>query len=156
MKVVTFFILLAGLMSCHERVVNPYEPHPVLVKEIAVANEFEFGRLEIEVHIVDAVTGRLLGCAGANSGLRQVDTVDVVYYVDADFMRPEGGLLYIEDIEDREIEIWVIEDDEAECPGPFLPDEDDIVGISRAIAGYQLGRDIEMHFDDVLHLRLGI
>ncbi len=154
-KFLLFLLMFGGLMSCHQEVINPYEPHPILVKEIEVRNEYELGRLEVEIHITDAVTGRLLGCSGARQGLRAVDTVHVLYFVDADFVRPEGGLLYLEDIENREIEVWVIEDDEAECPGPFIPHEDDLIGISGPIPGYQLDGNIDLQFDDVLHLRLG-
>ena len=150
----TFLLIVLFFSGCYSTL-EPYSPTPLYISEIEVDGEYDFGRLEVEAHIVDAHTGRLLGCAGGRTGLRYVDSAYVFYEVHAEFIRPEGGVLYFEDVQQRDIEIWIIEDDEAECPGPFVPGEDDIIGISRAIPGRDLDRMINLRFDDVVHLQIG-
>ena len=89
-------------------------------------------------------------------GLERVDSSDYVFTVDAEFHCAEcGGRLFYEDIEDLEVEIWVIEDDEEPCPGPIVPGTDDIIGISDPIPGWEFDRMRNYSFENVLHLRMG-
>jgi hypothetical protein len=128
---------------------------PVYVSEIMVTGDHDLMRLEVEVHIVDANTGRLLGCAGDYQGLRHVNYPDVMYEVYAKFETPDGQTLFYSDLKYRDIEIWVIEDDLEACPGPFLPNVDDVIGISGVIDGRELRRQVHLSFDNVVHLRIG-
>ncbi len=154
-KIYLLTALLALLVGGCYHSPGPLQRTPLYIAEIEVTGEYDFGRLEVEVHLVEAGSGRLLGCAGAETGLRQVDSADVFYEVYAEFIRPDGGLLYLEEVWHRDLEVWVVEDDEAPCPGPFLPDEDDIIGISRPLPGEDLDGMVNLRFDHVIHLRIG-
>lgn len=155
-KVLTIVLALL-IVGCDVHIVDGggHHSNPLYITEIEVTGEYDVLRMEVEVHLVDANTGRLLGCAGQNSGLRHVDYPDIFYEVDAEFVTPDGDLLYYEDIRNRDIEVWVIEDDLDPCPGPYVPHEDDIIGISRPIDGRDFRRLIDLSFDNVVHLRMG-
>ena len=147
---VALWVLATGC----EDIIEPL-PSPLWISDIEVTGEYELSHLEVEVHLVDAVTGLLLGCAGGHSGLRNVDESDVLYSVDAEFHTPEGDLLYYEDIRYRVIEIWVLEDDLDPCPAPFVEGVDDIIGISPPIEGREFRRFSDYSFGDVVYLRMG-
>ncbi|MCB0292067.1 MAG: hypothetical protein KDH97_17565 [Calditrichaeota bacterium] len=148
--------LLCGVFSCSDDAVDPYGRHPLRISEMMVTGEYDLGKLEVEVHLFDAETGRFLGCSGQMQGLERVDSSDYVFTVDAEFHCAEcGGRLFYEDIEDLEVEIWVIEDDEEPCPGPIVPGTDDIIGISDPIPGWEFDRMRNYSFENVLHLRMG-
>ena len=154
---VTITVALVLLTTaCQENGFDHYDPTPVVISEIEVTNEFDVGRLEVEVHIVDARSGYMIGCSGSGQGLRGVDSTDIRYYVDADFVTPEGYQLFLEDFEYRDVEIWVIEDDEANCPGPYIPHADDIIGISRPFHAEEFYYTLDMAFGNVIFLQLGI
>ena len=152
MSLLTFSLL--GVMACSESV-DPNAPRPIQVREIEVTDEGDLGNLEVEVHILETGSKTLLGCSGQDHGLRDVDSTDILYFVDADFETPEGNTLFLEDVESKEIIIWVIEDDEDPCPGPYVPDKDDIIGISSPLPGSDLSGFIELSFGRVVHLLIG-
>jgi hypothetical protein len=159
MTMVIFLAVFAFIMGgCDIHIVDNgggFYDGPIYVSEIMVTGDYDLTRLEVEVHIVDANTGRLLGCAGDHQGLRHVNYPDVMYEVYAEFHTPNGNTLYYSDLKYRDIEIWVIEDDLDPCPAPFLPNVDDVIGISGVIDGRELRRQIRLSFDDVVHLRIG-
>lgn len=150
-------ILFGGVSSCTDSSVDPYGRHPLRISEMMVTGEYDgLGNLEVEVHLFDAETGRFLGCSGQMQGLERVDSSDYVFAVDAEFLRAGGGgRLFYEDVEDLEVEIWVIEDDDEPCPGPIVPGVDDIIGISAPIPGWEFDRMRNYSFENVLHLRMG-
>jgi hypothetical protein len=152
-SLITFSLL--GVMTCSDPV-DPNAPRPIQVREIEVTNVNDFpGKLEVEVHILEAGSGTLLGCSGQNHGLEDVDSGDTLYFVDADFETPEGNTLFLEDVESMEIIIWVIEDDKDPCPCPHIPGEDELIGTSSPLPGSDLSEFIELRFHRVVHLLIG-
>ncbi len=154
-RIVTAILAAAALSACRE-IIAPEQLHPLHVWEIEVAGEFELSRLEVEVHLLDARTGRLLGCSGASQGMAPVDSNYIRYYIDADFVTPGNRRLFIEDIEYRDIEVWVIEDDSEPCPGPFVPGVDDVIGVSRPVPGDIFWDSPVLRFGRVRRLVIGI
>lgn len=67
-------------------------PDRVTITEIAVTNEYEFSRLEIEVHIYDRADN-FIACSGQINGLEHVDASNRFYSVGAFFNKPDGGYL---------------------------------------------------------------
>lgn len=150
-----FFLLIA----CSGRSIYEPEPIPIRITEIEVSDEYDsVGKLEVEVHIFDANSGDLLGCSGNFQGLGHVDSSDHLFYTNAEFVRPDyqtRTYLYYEDIQFRDIIIWVIEDDDNPCPGEIDHGQDDIIGISDPMDGRRLNRFRILSFDNVVHLRIG-
>ena len=62
-------------------------PDRVTITEIAVTNEYEFSRLEIEVHIYDHANN-FMACFGQINGLEHVDASNRLYSVGAFFNMP--------------------------------------------------------------------
>lgn len=119
--------------------------------DIEVTGETDFGALDVEVHLFDAIDHTHLGCAGQGDGLEDVDQSDVHYQVAALFQDPvDGGEVTPFDIVGRSIEVQVIEDDVAPCPAPPGPD-DDVIGIATGLDFYT-GRPVT--FDNVIDLRI--
>ena len=121
------------------------------ITDVEVTGENDFGALEVEVHLFDAVDHTFLGCAGQGDGLEDVDESDVHYTVSALLRRAtDGGELTPFDITGRSIEVQVIEDDVDPCPLPPGPD-DDVIGIA---TGLDLFTGRPASFDDVVDLRV--
>lgn len=151
-------LLVLFFSGCEVIYEAPYEPNYIRASEIEVTGEFDhFGSaLEVEIHIIEANTNRFIACAGNHHGLERVDSSDYFYEIDALFETPlHNDYLTYEDIEGLDIYLLVFEDDEAECPGPFIWDEDDMIGVSRVFRGEDLYRMRNFSFDDVVHLRMG-
>lgn len=129
----------------------------VTITQIEVTNEWEFSRLEIEVHMFDH-EHNFLGCAGQINGLRRVDASNIRYEVEGFFTTPENRHLTFEDIKDKEVYLIVIEDDVAPCPSPgvggIFPVTDDVVGTSALFAGSEIAGTKDMTFDNVTFLRI--
>lgn len=144
--------LLQALISPPDAEAPPFEavsPPPdtsIRIKEIQVQAEVQGepgeGLLEIEVHIVDAGSGALLGRAGAIQGLWPVDISGVVYRVDAYFVKPgsvtgypapRANWISEDDVKGKSIKLMIIEDDHSPGASPGEGSLDDLVGVSRAL-----------------------
>lgn len=123
------------------------------ITTIQVTGEVDFGALEVEVHLFDAVDLTHLGCAGQDDGLEQVDDSDVRYQLVARFQDPrDGSEVDALDLAGRAIEVQVIEDDTDRCPTPPGPD-DDVIGIATGL-DFRAGQTVA--FDNVTALRIAI
>ena len=125
------------------------------VTDLTVTNEDDFSLLDVEVHLFDSTTHAHLGCSGQNQGMEPVDASDVVYQLDAHFIRAipdEDQLMTEDDLVGRGIEMQIIEDDALPCPEP--PGlEDDVIGIATVdFTTFDLGRSLS--FDDVVNVRV--
>lgn len=128
----------------------------LLVTDIAVTGETDFGNLDVEVHLFDAVTHAHLGCAGAGEGLEKVDADDIHYEVSAFFRDPiTRHQVPPAAVDGRPIEVQVIEDDLDPCPTAPGPD-DDVIGISPALDVATFDRGETLAFDRVVTLRVSI
>ncbi len=128
-------------------------PARLRITDIEVTGEIDFGNLEVEVHLFDAVDHTFLGCSGQDNGLEQVDASDVPYAVSAYVRAPDlDRELGPVDLEGRAIEIQVIEDDTDRCPARPGPD-DDVIGIA---TGFDLLSGQTVAFDDVTRLRIAV
>ncbi len=103
----------------------------------------------------------LLGCSGADSGLRDVDEASVRYFVSGYFQRPPDGEteLTLDDVVNRDVFLLVIEDDQDPCPlptneGSFDLIADDLIGESAVFRGEDLADGLVFAFDDVARLVL--
>lgn len=123
------------------------------ITDIEVTGETDFGSLEVEVHLFDALDHTFLGCAGQGEGLEDVDASDVTYAVSAYFRGPDSDFeIDPLDLAGRSIEVQVIEDDTDPCPAPPGPD-DDVIGIATGIDFYA-GQTVA--FEDVTLLRIAV
>jgi len=123
------------------------------ITEIEVTGETDFGSLEVEVHLFDALDHTFLGCAGQDHGLEAVDLSDTTYAVSAYFRAPDFDReLDSFDLAGRTIEIQVVEDDDGACPVPPGA-SDDVIGITAGLDFYA-GQTVA--FDDVTRLRIAI
>ncbi len=141
-------VLALGLAACIGK-----HRDEVVITDIQITGETDFGALDVEVHLFDDVTGTHLGCAGAAQGLEGVDASDVAYSVYANIEQPDGDVIYADDLEGRVLELIVIEDDVAPCPTPPGP-EDDVVGLREGLDHGTLDRGPIQAFDDVVALRV--
>jgi len=133
-------------------------PDRVTITEIAVTNEYEFSRLEIEVHIYDRANN-FIACSGQINGLEHVDVSNRHYSVGAFFNKPDGGYLTYDDLQDKVIYLVVIEDDSLPCPipgGVGFPFSDDFVGKTETFPGRDIAGTKAMQFDDVTHLTVTV
>ena len=133
-------------------------PDRVTITEIAVTNEYEFSRLEIEVHIYDRADN-FIACSGQINGLEHVDASNRFYSVGAFFNKPDGGYLTYDDLQDKVIYLVVIEDDSYPCPTPggdFFPFSDDFVGKTETFPGRDIAGTKAMQFDDVTQLTVTV
>lgn len=121
------------------------------ITDIEVTGETDFGSLEVEVHLFDALDHTFLGCAGQGEGLEDVDASDVTYAVSAYFRDSDFEIDPV-DLAGRSIEVQVIEDDTDPCPAPPGPD-DDVIGIATGIDFYA-GQTVA--FEDVTLLRIAV
>ena len=156
-----FWLMLSTLFlsGCYINVDN-WDPDNeyIYITEILIENESDpyNGRMEIEVHLIDANTERLIACSGHEDGLRHVDRSDVFYETNARlYSHRYNDYLTPEDLEGRDVYLMVIEKDSEPCPAPFDPLLDDILGISRIFPGENLYRERDMSFGQVAHLRIG-
>ncbi len=144
---------------------GPPRPAPLRLRELSVRDVIdEEGLLELEVHLIDAATGALLGCTGHYQGLLTADVAGVTYLVEAHFVRPNsvrGGpgpwteWLTHDDVKGRMIVVRVTEDDLNACPEPF-GGGDDLLAESAAISGDQLlGQLTRFSFGNVTSLVIG-
>ncbi|HVV85884.1 MAG TPA: hypothetical protein VHE35_22650 [Kofleriaceae bacterium] len=136
----------APLAGCVDDIARPR------ITALEVTGETDFGALEVEVHLFDAIDHTFLGCAGADEGLRDVDADDVLYdNLSASFRRPDvDDRVTLGDLVGVTLEVQVIEDDADPCPSPPGPD-DDVIGIADGV-DVQAGTTIA--FDDVVALRI--
>ena len=133
-------------------------PDRVTITEIGVTNEYEFGRLEIEVHIYDRADN-FIACSGQINGLEHVDGSDRLYSVGAFFNKSDGGYLTYDDLQDKVIYLVVIEDDSLPCPEPGgvgFPFSDDFVGKTETFRGQDIAGTKAMQFDDVTRLTVTV
>lgn len=133
-------------------------PDRVTITEIAVTNEYEFSRLEIEVHIYDRADN-FIACSGQINGLEHVDASNRFYSVGAFFNKPDGGYLTYDDLQHKAIYLVVIEDDSYPCPAPggdFFPFSDDFVGKTETFPGRDIAGTKAMQFDDVTQLTVTV
>ena len=106
--------LTLGSLACEST--TPAPPLFVGITEIEVFGVTDVqplsDRLEVEVHMFDAVTQRFLGCSGQDSGLEEVDYSDVAYLVGATFQAPPNGQtdLTIDAVLGRDVYLVVVED----------------------------------------------
>jgi len=149
--------IVAGLVSCKNSA-SPNIPKLIRISEIEVDEEDTSGKLEIEVHLYQDSTNVFLGCSGADQGLEGVDTSDVLYDVDAYFIKPGGGDQYLTlpDLEQKNIFIQVMEDDDHPCPGFYDPNSDDLVGTSDPFPASDFATPQVMAFGRVYHLKIGV
>lgn len=112
--------------------------------------------LEVEVHLYDARSGRLLGCSGDSDGLDIVNHRHVLYRVDAHFVSPgHHHRLTWSEIAGRDLFVRVYEDDHDACPAP-PGNLDDFIGQSPAFTADEMADGLALRFDDVLYLELGL
>ncbi len=133
-------------------------PDRVTITEIEVTNEYEFGRLEIEVHIYDRADN-FIACSGQINGLEHVDGSDRLYSVGAFFNKSDGGYLTYDDLQDKVIYLVVIEDDSLPCPEPGgvdFPFSDDFVGKTETFRGQDVAGTKALQFDDVTQLTVTV
>lgn len=153
------------LTGCFMEITEPPDtfqsqtPDYIRITEIAVTNEQEASRLDIEVHMFDANDNQFLGCSGNNDGLQRIDVSDSLYHVKA-FFRGSSGRMTYDAIRHKQIYLEVIEDDTQPCPvsptltGPWLTPVDDLIGRSPAFSGEILSQPQIMRFGNVTHLKL--
>jgi hypothetical protein len=120
------------------------------VSAIGVTGESDFGSLEVEVHLRDAITNTWLGCSGSNSGLENVDSNNVTYTVLGWFMDAQRRAVGVEALAGRTLRLEVSEDDSNECPGTN-GGGDDPIGSSPPTPGAQLD-NLNTAFGNVLTL----
>jgi hypothetical protein len=141
----------------HGHVVRAEQP-PLRVGDIAyataieVTQEYDWGNLDVEIHLFDATTGEHLGCAGALSGLERVDASDVSYPVLAWFVDPAGATLPMSALAGRQLDVQVWEDDYAPCPA-WPADGDDPIGASGAMSSIA---SVPRTFGNVVDLELAV
>ena len=109
-----------------------------IVTGIQVSGETDgIGFLEVEVHLVDAQSGVVLGCSGQSQDMEGVDAAGVLYHPMAYFVTPSGARFEPANLAGHDVVARVIEDDSQSCPGPITPDDDEI-GRSPAVPGLSL------------------
>ena len=123
----------------------------VFVRAIEVTGERDFRNLELELHVLDAATGALFGCAGRGTGLEHVDRSDVRQVVMAPLRTPAGQVLSTAELEGERVVIVVIEDDSGACPAP-PGRRDDVIGRSAPVRGEAISGT--RAFDDVVFVEL--
>ncbi|HVV82834.1 MAG TPA: hypothetical protein VHE35_07125 [Kofleriaceae bacterium] len=123
---------------------------------LEVTGENDFGLLDLEVHLFDADTHEHLGCSGQDQGLEDADEDNVMYGLDAWFVRPySDGELRPWMLGGRTLEIQVIEDDADRCPAP--PGAmDDMIGISGPVDRDTFERAPMLSFDRVMAIQIQI
>lgn len=158
-RFLSFVLLFLSISGC-QYTSDPYYVRPIYITEIEV--DYLEGNLspnlEVEVHLYEAGTNRLLACSGDDHGLSYVDTANVNYRVRAKFYSflTHRTPLYLEDIDDMDIYIQVTEDDRDECPvEPYDPRHDDLIGQSAVFRASDLYRQRGFSFGDVTWIRLG-
>lgn len=131
---------------------------------VQVPGESGEGALEVEVHLFDIDEGLFLGCAGKDSGLEQVDAPGIGYSVSARFLKsehvqdpesPQDQWISEIDVLQRNLVFVVSEDDQSAC-ATLYEAPDDIVGISRVVAGASLESPLTLSFDRVVELTVRI
>jgi hypothetical protein len=120
------------------------------VSAISVTGESDFGSLEVEVHLRDAITNTWLGCSGGSSGLASVDSNNVTYTVVGWFMDSQRRAIGVEALAGRTLRLEVSEDDSNECPGTN-GSGDDPIGSSPPTPVAQLD-NLDTAFGNVLAL----
>jgi len=156
-------LVLAGLLplaGCHDddHPHGPYYEETPVVRAIEVDERDNMTpHLEVEVHLYDARTGRLLGCSGDSDGLDIVDHRRVLYRVNAHFVTPDRyhHRLTWDHIARRDLFVRVYEDDHDACPAP-PGNLDDFIGQSPVFTDEEMAAGIALEFDDVLYLELGM
>ena len=143
LPVVLFGLIAAGCHSDH-----------LWVTQMRVLDEDDGafgGRLDIEVHLFDAASGKHLGC----SDVEFVDSSGVTFDdLDAGFV---GSQVDPSDLFGRQVRIDVIEDDSDPCPAPpHLASGDDPVGTSGPIDGDALGQTGPLSFGNVASITLEV
>lgn len=121
--------------------------------------------LEIEVHMVDASNGILIGCSGDYNGLSLVDEQSILYSgFTAHFVPPDAPPLNdappemwitLADVQDKDIQLMVVEDDAEPCPTP-VGVYDDVIATSEVFSGATLATLSTMSFGDVSVLTIGV
>lgn len=126
----------------------------IRITSLRVTGESDWGRLDVEVHLYDAVTHQHLGCAGDGEGLEDVDANDITYRLDAWFREPVADVaLHPSVLDGRTVELQVMENDTSPCPEPPHP-EDDVIGISPPLGRAAFDAGATLAFDRVVELRV--
>lgn len=139
------------------------------VTEIQVAIPALVGsQFEPEIHLLEAGSNRLLGCAGFVSGLnncsvtinKQVSLIGYrfggFYSVQAFFLKPDSTVLRFSEIANSTVYLRVYENkDTLRCPDPPALPPDQILGTSPTFPASSLDSSRIFQFDQVSHLRLG-
>jgi hypothetical protein len=120
------------------------------VSAINVTGESDFGSLEVEVHVRDAVTNAWLGCSGGGQGLEQVDLNNTTYNVVGWFSDANRRTVGIDQLAGRTLRLEVSEDDDNQCPGGN-GGGDDPIGSSGGIPAANLA-NLNTAFGNVLVL----
>jgi hypothetical protein len=149
---------MATFAGCHSHhPTGHHTPVPIVAGIEVHEHDILGSRLEIEVHLYDADSGKLLGCSGDANGLADVNEPHVRYRTHAEFVRPyhEHEILRLRHIEGRALFVRVYEDDLSRCPSP-AGSADDFIGQSPVFSGDEFRDGIVMAFDDVAYLRLSM
>jgi hypothetical protein len=155
-------VLLSMCAACGDTGFTPEDPYYLVITEIELVNVTDVqllnDLLEVEVHLYEG--NRFLGCAGQDSGLRDVEQSGMWYPVRAYFQRPPDGdaALTLAELSGRTLHVEVVEDDERPCPSPAVLQRpgratgDDLIGISPPFTVGDPTRPQALRFDDVVLL----
>ena len=151
---------------------SPIENGSVIIDELelgAVESDGPLsGGLELEIHLYEIgdLGERFISCAGAGTGLGDVDRGnstfrDLSAHFEPSFGR--AGTLLISDIDAELLRVRVTEDDEDPCPveqnsgrGELnITNDDDLISVSDTFTKEQLSEGVELSFGSVPLLRLG-
>jgi hypothetical protein len=138
----------------------------ILVRRIRITDEPNDGafddHLEIEVHMRSLDDDSFIGCASERTGLIAPED-DRTFNVEAGFVDTWGDLTF-DGVTNQEVVFRVVEDDDQSCPHddtgdvnePLFDLDDDLLGVSDPIMISELENGLELSFDDVPELELGV